>query len=125
MVTVRFSLTSPYKVNSGTQTVKGGNTEEFYHTEVLDDDGNVIKQDAETKADDQYNTDGTINKSLMLANMHPDVAKVSWKFGRWHHEVNYNSFKKNELKMKKGIKIPKTNNEYGMTLVDDWEEGKY
>lgn len=55
-----------------TQALKGGNTAEFYASE------------------------GTYNKSLMLQAVHPDVAKVKWKYNRWHHEVDYKPFKANE-----------------------------
>lgn len=44
-----------------TQTVKGGNTEEFYHAEYTDN---------EDFQKTKYNSDGTINKSQMLADMH-------------------------------------------------------
>ena len=77
-----------------TQTVSGGNSEEFYKNE------------------------GTLNKSKMLVDMHPDVAKVVWKFNRWHHHVDYNKFKRNKLIKKKGLKIPEKVNNYGMVLVE-------
>lgn len=51
-----------------TQTLKGGNTEEFYEGE------------------------GTYNKSKMLADLYPEVAKLVWKFSRWHHEVDYKKY---------------------------------
>lgn len=51
-----------------TQAKKGGNTDEFYAVE------------------------GTLPKSKMLEDMHPDVAKVVWKFNRWHHYVDYSGF---------------------------------
>lgn len=54
-----------------TQAMQGGNTAEFYAVE------------------------GTWNKSVMLEQMHPDVAKVVYRYGRWHHEVNYRPFSKN------------------------------
>lgn len=96
---------------AATQTVKGGNTSEFYHIE-----GNLDK----TKwRDGQLNATGTINKSQMLVEMHPDVARVVWKYGRWHHYVDYSPFKDNELKLKKNVslsKLPLVNN-YGMKLV--------
>jgi len=69
---------------SGTQNQKGGNTAEFYADE------------------------GTYNKSLMLQAVHPDVAKVKWRFGRWHHEVNYKPFKDNQLQFVDGYD-PKDN----------------
>ena len=61
-----------------TQALKGGNTSEFYADE------------------------GTYNKSLMLQAVHPDVAEVKWKYGRWHHEVNYKPFKDNQLQFVDG-----------------------
>lgn len=67
-----------------TQALKGGNTAEFYADE------------------------GTYNKSLMLQAVHPDVAEVKWKYGRWHHEVNYKPFKDNKLEFVDGYS-PKDN----------------
>jgi len=118
---------------AATQTVKGGNTQEFYHVE-----GNLDK----TKwRDGQLNATGTVNKSQMLVDMHPDVARVVWKYGRWHHYVDYTPFQKREvdlnpdqlkirrnlgltdldniLKLRSDINLkdfPKVNN-YGMVLV--------
>ena len=100
-----------------TQTVKGGNTEEFYHAEFTENE--EFKKTG-------YNTDGTINKSQMLADMHPDVAKVVWKYGRWHHYVDYLPFKKNMLSIKEGTQLPEGINNYGLELrkyssVQDFE----
>ena len=73
--------------------MKGGNTEEFYAYE------------------------GTMNKSRMLAEMHPDVARVTWRYGRWHHYVDYSPFKKTKLIKKDNAKIQNGNNEYGLIKV--------
>ena len=98
-----------------TQTVKGGNTEEFYHKEG---DGWI--------REGKYNAHGTINKSKMLVDMHPDVARMVWKYDRWHHFVDYTQFKKNKLKLKEGLVIPNRVHEYNnLRLIDDYEEGKY
>lgn len=75
-----------------TQTMKGGNTDEFYSGE------------------------GTLNKSQMLVDMHPDVTKLTKKFNRWHHHVDYRPFKKNKLIKKEGLIIPDKVNNYGMEL---------
>lgn len=61
--TVQFNAFLQNKAN--TQTVKGGNTEAFYDVE------------------------GTRAKSEMLLAMHPDVARLRWRFGRAHHYVDY------------------------------------
>ena len=52
----------------------------------------------------------------MLADMHPDVAKVVWKYGRWHHYVDYLPFKKNMLKLKDDVELPEGINNYGLQL---------
>ena len=89
--TVQFNAFIQEKAT--TQTMKGGNTEAFYEHE------------------------GTLNKSKMLQKLHPDVAKVVWKFNRWHHHVDYRPFKNNELIKKKGLRIKKGINNYGMKVV--------
>lgn len=96
-----------------TQALKGGNTDEFYHSERTDDEG---------RASERYKAAGTINKSQMLVDMHPDVATVVWRYDRWHHHVDYSSFKKNKLILKKDIdlsKFPKVNN-YGLKLIENY-----
>jgi hypothetical protein len=79
-----------------TQVLSGGNTEEFYAK------------------------DGTYNKSAMLEAIHPDVAKVVYRYGRWHHHVDYSPFKNNKLKPvkkhKSGIEA------YPMELVEIGKE---
>lgn len=72
-----------------TQTLKGGNTDEFYHSE-----GELEK----TKwRDGKMNPIGTYNKSKMLVDVHPDVSKMAWKYDRFHHHVDYKPFQKNKL----------------------------
>jgi hypothetical protein len=75
-----------------TQRVKGGNTEAFYAKE------------------------GTLAKSKMQVAMHPDVSRLVWKFGRWHHHVDYSVFKRLKLKRLTGVKVQKGPNNYGLQL---------
>tara|TARA_R110000751_G_scaffold115479_1_gene214863 strand:- start:32 stop:898 length:867 start_codon:yes stop_codon:yes gene_type:complete len=89
--TIQFNAFLQGKVT--TQRMSGGNHQQF------------------------YDKDGTYPKSKMLEDMHPDIAKVVWKFNRWHHQVDYRSFKKNELKVRKDIQIPDEINNYGMELI--------
>ena len=107
--TIQFNAFLQGKV--ATQTVKGGNTEEFYHKEGI--------LDKEKWRDGGMNATGTINKSKMLADMHPDVAKVTWRYGRWHHHVDYSPFKRNRLILKDSPH-PKGINNYGMRLIDNY-----
>lgn len=80
-----------------TQKVQGGNTEEFYKNE------------------------GTLSKSKMLEDMHPDVAKVVFKFHREHHFVDYSGFKQ-ELRLKNKYKGLTNNfNQHGMVIIQTEE----
>jgi hypothetical protein len=90
LCTIQFNAFLCGKVT--TQRMSGGNTKEFYKNE------------------------GTLEKSKMIANLHPDVASVVWRFNRWHHHVNYKPFKKNKL-IKNATKIENKINNYGMVLV--------
>lgn len=76
-----------------TQQMRGGNTDEFYIHE------------------------GTLEKSRMLVRAHPDVTRLVWRFGRWHHHVDYRRFKRNRLILRNDVTIPEGVNNYGMQLV--------
>lgn len=89
--TVQFNAFLQNKIN--TQQVKGGNTAEF------------------------YDKDGTTPKSLMQVAMHPDVSRVTWRFGRVHHHVDYSPFRKNKLIRRDDVEIPQGPNELGLDVV--------
>jgi hypothetical protein len=74
-----------------TQLMGGGNTDELYRQ-------------------------GTLDKSRMLAEMHPDVAKVTHKFGRDHHQVNWRAFRANHLRPREGVHVPDGFDDYGLQL---------
>ena len=77
---------------AATMTMKGGNTDELY-------------QD-----------DGRLQMAQSLVEQHPDIVKVTEKWGRYQHHVNYDVFKKNKL-IRKDIEIENRVNNYGMMLV--------
>jgi len=89
--TIQFNAFLAGKVT--TQRMRGGNTDELY-------------------------ADGTLEKSLELEKYHPDIAKVVWRFNRWHHHVDYRHFKKNKLIKKTNLNIVDGINEYGMKLIE-------
>ena len=93
--TVLFNAFLSGKVT--TLTMKGGNTESLY---ILPD-----------------GRDGRLLMAQSLQQQHPDVTKVTRKWGRWQHQVDYRPFKKNQLIRKPGLEIPAGPNEYGMRLV--------
>ena len=51
-----------------------------------------------------------------LAEQHPDVVEVVWKFHRWHHEVDYSGFSKNLPRLKPDVTPSGMPDEYGMEL---------
>lgn len=66
-----------------------------------------------------YKKKGTLEKSQMTERLHPDVAKVVWKFNRWHHQVDYRPFKDNKLIRRRDFdfdSLPEQDN-YGFELV--------
>jgi hypothetical protein len=77
-----------------TMRMKGGNTDSVYSE-----------------------TDNRREFAESLAQQHPDVAKVVWKFNRWHHQVDYRPFKQNTLRLKNGNQDNAQSNNYGMRLV--------
>jgi len=85
-----------------TMVMQGGNTDELYH-------GEGRKKMAES-----------------LVEQHPDVTKITYKWNRYQHSVDYRHFKppiykgfeKNKLIMKPGLVIPRGVNNYGMKLID-------
>jgi len=82
-----------------TQTVGGGNTEEVYNADKMDYE------------------DTTKEKTMVLYNLHPDVVRVVKRYGRWHHDVNYDQFQINKLQFVDDFEMPKSSNNYGLKLV--------
>lgn len=77
-----------------TQTLKGGNTDELY-------EGNT-RRDGE-----KYARKGTLAKSQMLVDVHPQYARLSVKWDRVHHHVDYSVFRSRPLKRKPGVDFSK------------------
>lgn len=67
-------------------------------------------------ATELYKGDGRRKMAESLVEQHPDVASITWKWGRWQHKVNYEPFKKNKLKLKPGVIVPSEPDEHGLKL---------
>lgn len=65
---------------TATMTMKGGNTDELY-----------IKT---------AEFDGRLEMAKSLVRQHPDVTKITRKWGRWQHQVDYRPFRGNKLRLK-------------------------
>lgn len=104
---------------AATQSVKGGNTSEFYHKEVGFDEetGEAIQSEELVETKEKYNIEGTRAKSQMLVDLFPQDCKLVMKYGRWHHHVNYEPYRKNRLIYRDDFNITKGNNEHGFKLV--------
>ncbi len=89
----------------GTQVLKGGNTDEFYHAE------------GKVQQGQKYADTGTLAKSQMLVDVHPDLSRLVQKFSRWHHAVDYSVFKNQKLIKKDGLKLTGKPKNYGMKKV--------
>jgi hypothetical protein len=79
---------------AATQTVKGGNSADFYDHE------------------------GTRPKSQMLIDVYPQYSRMVTRYGRCHHHVDYSSFQRTKLIRKSGVTIPDGVNNYGMVLKE-------
>ena len=63
-----------------------------------------------------YQGNGRLKMAESLVEQHPDVARVSWKWGRPQHHVDYSQFRANRLRRKPGIVVPDGVNNFGMVL---------
>lgn len=77
-----------------TQKMSGGNTDELY-----------------------AQTNNRYEFALSLYQQHPDVVKITKKWGRWHHQVDYRPFRGNKLIRNPDAIIPEGINDYGMRLI--------
>ena len=88
--TVEFQALLADKIT--TMVMKGGNTDELYQG------------------------DGRLKMAQSLQRQHPDVVKITRKWGRWQHQVDYRPFKGNKLIRRPDVVIPQGVNNYGMVL---------
>ena len=80
---------------AATMTLKGGNTDELY------------RQDK--------HFDGRLEMAKSLQAQHPDVVKITQKWHRWQHQINYAVFTQ-QLKRKPDVKVKSGVDNYGMVL---------
>lgn len=97
--TVLFNAFLAFKQT--TMTMKGGNMDGIY-----------------SGVNDQR-----LSITLALQRQHPDVVKVTRKWGRWQHHVDYSQFSSNRLKPKLGAKVEAGTNDFGMRLQQHTDGG--
>lgn len=91
--TILFYTFFQYKVP--TLMMKGGNTDNVY-----------------------IDGDNRMKFAQSLKEQHPDLVDITFKWGRYHHNVNYKSFERNKLIKKENLVIPNKINNYGMILKE-------
>lgn len=69
-----------------------------------------------------YQGDGRLKMAQELHRRHPRLVKITRKWNRWQHVVDYRPFKGNKLVKREGVVIPQGVNNYGMVLVDKRQE---
>jgi len=75
-------------------------------------------------ADELYKDDGRLKMAQSLVEQHPNIVKITTKYGRPQHQVYYRHFKKNRLIKKDIYKNLTGINNYKMKLVYE-KEGKF
>jgi hypothetical protein len=97
--TALFNAFLIYKLT--TMTVKGGMTPHY-----------VAGQEGKAGLE----SDGRYRMAKELAEKHPDVTKITWKWGRWQHHVDYSPFKRNRPILRSGAEVPEGVDNFGMKL---------
>lgn len=90
--TVLFQAFIAYKIP--TMMMSGGNTDVLYNQ-----------------------GDKRLEFAKSLKEQHPDVTEVVWRYGRWHHDVDYRRFQYNKLKLRADAVIPETDI-YPMQIIN-------
>lgn len=83
------------QAKTATMTMKGGNSDEL------------------------YKDDGRLQMARSLQEQHPDVVRITRKWGRWQHQVDYSRFKNNRFVLRPDFIMPEKVDEYGMVLQYD------
>lgn len=93
--TILFNAFLIFKMT--TMSVKGGMTPQY----VTQGDG----------------ADGRLKMAQELQMRHPDVVKITRKWNRWQHHVDYSGFRGNKLRLRPGVEVPRGTDDHGMQLI--------
>lgn len=64
-----------------------------------------------------YQGEGRLRMAEELRRKHPDVTRITVKWGRYQHHVDYRKFKDNKLRLKPGVVLPTGVNEYDLVHI--------
>ena len=68
--------------------------------------------------DELYQGDGRLAMAQSLQEQHPDVTKITRKWERWQHHVDYRPFAGNVLRPRPGAEASSSADEFGMSVVE-------
>lgn len=148
---VLFNAFLIYKLN--TMSVKGGMTSHYvkgqtvdptwldlarhtmaypsgwYTDDVRSSDGAIDVEHGRPVASisaEERALDGRWRMAVELASAHPGITKIGWRFSHWQHIVDYSAWYGNELRLREGVELPETGDDYGMALERvDAQTGQY
>ena len=115
-------------LKSTTMTVRGGMTSHYQRVDVkpewrsLAERVRGLYQDPEDDAEDEDRlADGRWRMAAELAEKHRDVTRISHKWNRWQHHVDYSRWTRvgrtgNRLRLREGAEVPAGTNDFGMVL---------
>ncbi len=66
--------------------------------------------------DELYQDDGRLLMAESLVQQHPDVARVTWKWHRWQHHVDYRPFRNQTLQWRDDVPRPDGPDDHGLVL---------
>lgn len=98
------------------RVLKAGYCTILFHAFLQDKISTMIMKGGNT--DNVYiDNDQRLKFAQSLQKQHPNLVKIVQRYKRWHHEVDYSSFRKNKLIRKDGLNIPQRVNNHGMKLI--------
>lgn len=101
------------------RVLKDGNCTVLFNAFLVDKLATMIVKGGMgyTRDEDDREKDSRYQATLELKEKHPDVTTITRKWGRWHHHVNYEPFRKNRVIPRPGTEeIPEGENEFGLLL---------
>jgi hypothetical protein len=97
------------------QVLKDGYCTVLFNSFLINKMATMITKGGMTDYYDKTDKRKEFAEELIAA--HPDIVRLTEKWGRWHHQVDYRGFKQ-KLIRKPGIIIPEGVNNFGMVLQE-------
>lgn len=97
------------------RVLKSGLSTILFNCLLIDKTGTGRNDGGNKSIYDETNNRKEFTESLIQ--QHPDVVKMTEKFGRFHHHVNYKPFKNNKMILKENVCYVDENTDYDMKLI--------